>query len=81
LDNPKHPYTSGLISSIPKLTGDEFKGIDGRIPDYIDPPSGCRFHPRCPEVMEICEQEKPELVKVGGGRLVACHLFSTGGES
>lgn len=81
LDNPKHPYTSGLISSIPKLTGDEFKGIDGRIPDYIDPPSGCRFHPRCPEVMEICKQGKPELVKVGGGRLVACHLFSTGGES
>ncbi|MCK4417872.1 MAG: ABC transporter ATP-binding protein, partial [Candidatus Latescibacteria bacterium] len=77
LDNPKHPYTSGLISSIPKLTGDEFKGIDGRIADYIDPPSGCRFHPRCPQVMEICEQEKPELVKVGEDHLVACHLFST----
>lgn len=81
LDNPKHPYTSGLIGSIPKLTGAEFKGIDGRIPDYIDPPSGCRFHPRCPQVMEICEQEKPELVKIGEDHLVACHLFSTGGDS
>jgi len=81
LDNPRHPYTSNLISSIPKLTGDEFRGIDGRIPDYIDPPAGCRFHPRCPRVMEICKQEKPGLVKVGEDRLLACHLFSTGGGS
>jgi len=81
LENPKHPYTSGLIGAIPKLTGGEFKGIDGRIPDYIDPPSGCRFHPRCPQVMEICEQEKPKLVKVGEDHLVACHLLSSGGES
>lgn len=79
LKAPMHPYTCGLIRSIPKLTGDEFKGIDGRIPDYIDPPTGCRFHPRCPQVMEICEQEKPELVKVEEDRLVACHLFSRGG--
>ncbi len=81
LDNPKHPYTSGLISSIPKLTGGEFRGIDGRIPDYIDPPPGCRFHLRCPQVMEICKQEKPELVKIVEERLVACHLFSARGES
>jgi len=81
LDNPKHPYTSGLISSIPKLTGGEFRGIDGRIPDYIDPPPGCRFHLRCPQVMEICKREKPELVKTVEERLVACHLFSARGES
>lgn len=81
LDNPKHPYTLGLINSIPKLTGGEFKGIDGRIPDYIDPPPGCRFHPRCLQVMEICRQEKPKPVKVGEDHLVACHLFSSGGES
>jgi len=79
LKDPMHPYTCGLISSIPKLTGDEFKGIDGKIPDYIDPPSGCRFHPRCPQLMPLCEQEKPELVKVEEDRLVACHLFSRGG--
>jgi len=79
LKDPMHPYTRGLISSIPKLTGDEFKGIDGRIPDYIDPPPGCRFHPRCPQVMKICAQEKPELVEVAEGRSVACHLYSSGG--
>lgn len=81
LSSPRHPYTAGLIGSVPKLTGDEFKGIDGRLPNYTDPPSGCRFHPRCPQAIKICEREKPELVKIGEDCWVACHLFSTGGGS
>jgi len=81
LSSPRHPYTAGLIRSVPKLTGDEFKGIEGRLPDYTDPPSGCRFHPRCPQAIKICERGKPELVKIGEDRWVACHLFSAGGGS
>lgn len=77
LNNPLHPYTQGLIDSIPKITGGVFKGIDGRIPDYVYPPSGCRFHPRCEQTMEICRLHKPSLVKVNHSRLVACHLYTT----
>jgi oligopeptide/dipeptide ABC transporter ATP-binding protein len=76
LDNPMHPYTTGLISSIPKLTEDEYKGIDGRIPDYINSPSGCRFHPRCDKAVEICSQERPKLIEIGEEHLIACHLYA-----
>lgn len=75
LDNPKHPYTAGLLQAIPRLTEEEFMGIDGRIPDYIYPPSGCRFHPRCPHAMDVCTQVKPELVQVGDSHWAACHLY------
>jgi peptide/nickel transport system ATP-binding protein len=77
--NPKHPYTQGLLKSIPKLTGEGIsQGIPGRIPNYLSPPSGCRFHPRCERVKPVCSQEKPpfvELDRVGG---VACHLYRGG---
>jgi peptide/nickel transport system ATP-binding protein len=54
--NPAHPYTRGLISTVPRLTGGGIaSGIPGRIPDYLNPPSGCRFHPRCPSAMAICK--------------------------
>lgn len=72
---PQHPYTQGLLASIPKLTGGEAKGIDGRIPDYLDPPPGCRFHPRCPYVMPICSSQKPAPLSLAVGHLVACHLY------
>lgn len=65
---PLHPYTRGLLDSIPKLTGFESDGIEGRIPDYTDPPSGCRFHPRCPAYMAgTCEVEPPDdyVIKAG----------------
>lgn len=71
---PRHPYTQGLLASIPKLTGGEVVGIAGRIPDYVDPPPGCRFHPRCEHVMPQCQEVRPELVSVGPGHRVACHL-------
>lgn len=75
---PCHPYTQGLIASIPKLTGGEVLGIEGRIPDYVDPPSGCRFHPRCERVMAVCRETRPELVPIGPGHRVACHLIAEG---
>ena len=75
LDHPLHPYTKGLVHSIPRLSGRPFKGIDGQIPDYLNPPPGCRFHPRCEARMEVCSQEVPQLVETGGERRAACWLF------
>jgi oligopeptide/dipeptide ABC transporter ATP-binding protein len=72
---PRHPYTQGLLASIPKLTGEEVVGIEGRIPDYVDPPPGCRFHPRCERAMARCQEVRPELVPIGPGHMVACHLY------
>jgi peptide/nickel transport system ATP-binding protein len=76
-ENPHHPYTQGLISTVPRLTGGGIaQGIPGRIPDYRNPPSGCRFHPRCPYAMEICSREKPPVYQVEPDHSVACFLFS-----
>jgi peptide/nickel transport system ATP-binding protein len=76
--NPMHPYTQGLLKSVPKLTGAGFsEGIQGRIPDYIDPPTGCRFHPRCEYALEICRKEKPRLLKADAdNHRVACWLHN-----
>jgi len=75
-ESPRHPYTTGLLESIPKLTGFEGSGIDGSIPDYTEPPTGCRFHPRCPAYMEgECEAADPESITVGDGHEAACHLY------
>ncbi|MCL4515742.1 MAG: ABC transporter ATP-binding protein [Firmicutes bacterium] len=75
-ERPLHPYTTGLLSCIPKLTGGGVaEGIPGRIPDYMNPPAGCRFEPRCPKAMERCKKEKPEFVEVGKDHQVACFLY------
>lgn len=77
--NPLHPYTQGLISTVPRLTGGGIaSGIPGRIPDYHNPPSGCRFHPRCPHVMDICRTEKPPAYQVDANHQVACFLYRSG---
>lgn len=74
--NPLHPYTRGLVASVPRLTGGGIAvGIGGRIPSYLNPPSGCRFHPRCPQVMPVCSREKPTFYDVGGGHRVSCFLY------
>ena len=74
-DDPFHPYTRGLIESIPKLTGFQSTGIPGSIPDYTNPPDGCRYHPRCPAFMEgKCDADKPADYDVDG-RLVHCYLY------
>ena len=75
--NPKHPYTKILLDSIPSREKDinEIKPLPGPIPDPINPPPGCKFHPRCPHAMPICKKVRPKLVDTGGGHLVACHLY------
>lgn len=74
--NPLHPYTQGLMQAVPKLTGGGVAhGIPGRIPDYLDPPPGCRFHPRCPQVMDICRREKPPHFRADDGHQAACFLY------
>ena len=74
---PLHPYTQGLLNSI--LTFSKREGearvIQGVIPDLIEPPPGCRFHPRCPSSMEICEKEKPSWIESEEGHWVSCHLY------
>jgi peptide/nickel transport system ATP-binding protein len=70
---PKHPYTRHLIGSLPRI-GDAAprEGLQGTPPNLADPPSGCRFHPRCPLAMEVCRQASPPLLPAGPGRRVAC---------
>ena len=75
--DPKHPYTKGLLGSFPALTGPRVKltGIPGSPPDMRSPPSGCRFHPRCPEAITSCAAERPLLREITTGRHAACHLL------
>ena len=75
--DPLHPYTQGLKQAVPTLLGTRMTGIDGRVPAYTNPPNGCRFHPRCPRVMEVCKHTKPELTRIKDHRLVACHLYNS----
>lgn len=73
---PLHPYTRGLMASVPRLSGGGVSdGIPGRIPDYSDPPAGCRFNPRCPQVMDICRRQKPPMYTAGREHQVACFLY------
>ncbi len=79
LDEPLHPYSRGLVDSVPKLTEFDRKGIDGLIPDYTDPPSGCRFHPRCPAaIVGECDVNPPPRFELADGHEVACHLYEDG---
>jgi peptide/nickel transport system ATP-binding protein len=79
-DDPKHPYTKGLLSSVPRLTGEVLaKGIPGTVPDYTEAPSGCRFHPRCPHTMPKCVKQKPPMMALSARRNVACYLYSGDG--
>jgi peptide/nickel transport system ATP-binding protein len=78
--DPMHPYTVKLISAFPSVLGrkTELSSISGFPPDLLSPPSGCRFHPRCDYVMEICRKEEPPIVNVGGDHYVACWLCGGG---
>ena len=74
--NPLHPYTRGLMEAVPKLSGGGIAmGIPGRIPDYLSPPAGCRFHPRCAHVMPVCRRQKPAFFKVDEEHQAACFLY------
>jgi len=72
--NPLHPYTKALLESIPR-PGTEFKSIEGTVPNLVEPPSGCRFHPRCPMAMEICRKVRPPILEVKKDHFVSCHLL------
>ena len=73
---PLHPYTSGLMDAVPKLTGGGVtNGIPGRIPDYLNPIPGCRFHSRCDRVMDVCRRIKPPRVAIGPDHEVSCFLY------
>ncbi|HET6867269.1 MAG TPA: ABC transporter ATP-binding protein [Solirubrobacteraceae bacterium] len=76
-ERPLHPYTRGLMDAFPSVTGPrrELAGIPGSPPDLARPPAGCRFHPRCPEVMPQCLRVEPDLYAVGAAR-VRCLLYS-----
>jgi peptide/nickel transport system ATP-binding protein len=79
--NPLHPYTHGLMAAVPRLTGGGISdGIPGRIPDYMNPPPGCRFHPRCPRAMGVCSREKPAFYRLNDDHEVACFLYRDGEE-
>lgn len=73
--NPFHPYTKALLSAVPTITGTQEKDrivLEGEIPDPSNPPSGCRFHTRCPEKSAMCEHKDPPLIEVSEGHLAAC---------
>ncbi len=76
-ENPLHPYTKVLISSVPVADPRrkrETAILKGDVPSPINPPEGCAFHPRCPIAVARCSREEPELRDAGGGHMVACHL-------
>ncbi len=73
--DPKHPYTQGLLKSIPKLTEKGLHYIPGTPPDLRNPPQGCRFADRCPFVFDKCRREEPPMFKVGETQYAACWLY------
>ena len=75
-EHPHHPYTRGLLKAVPKIgRTDELQSIQGIVPDLVNPPSGCRFHPRCKHAMEICRKDFPPLIEIKSGHYVACYLY------
>ncbi|MCS7111534.1 MAG: ABC transporter ATP-binding protein [Ignisphaera sp.] len=75
-ENPLHPYTKALIESLPRI-GDKTlrKGLAGHPPDLINPPPGCRFHPRCPYAMDVCRREEPPIIEIDKEKFVSCWLY------
>ena len=78
--NPQHPYTVGLLNSIPRLDiqARHLTPIPGSVCNMMEPPSGCKFHPRCAHAMDVCRREVPKLKEVAPGHLAACHLHGRG---
>jgi peptide/nickel transport system ATP-binding protein len=74
---PLHPYTQMLLKAIPNILSpvEHLESIPGSVPEMVNPPSGCRFHPRCPFAMSVCRGERPKLLEVEEGHEVACYLY------
>lgn len=79
--SPMHPYTEALIEAIPRADGSGWlpESLPGEVPDPASPPSGCRFHPRCPYAFDRCHTDVPPLLEIVDGRRVACWLHELGG--
>ncbi len=78
--DPLHPYTQGLLESIPKIGyRGKLRAMPGEVPSLLDPPPACRFHPRCPFVMDECRKVKPKAYK-RGDHVVLCHLYREEGK-
>jgi oligopeptide/dipeptide ABC transporter ATP-binding protein len=78
-ENPLHPYAQALFASIPIPDPTKRKArapLLGEVPSPINPPTGCRFHPRCSVAMDVCQRVEPPLIDVGGGHYVACHVVT-----
>ncbi|MFM7420320.1 MAG: oligopeptide/dipeptide ABC transporter ATP-binding protein, partial [Alphaproteobacteria bacterium] len=80
-NDPQHPYTRALIAAVPaphpsRRSRGKRENIAGDIPSALNPPSGCRFHTRCPHVMPICKEVAPPLTQTQAGHQVACHLVT-----
>jgi len=75
--DPKHPYTQGLLRTVPniELADQKLEGIPGSPPDLLDLPNGCRFWPRCPQVMSMCRKKEPPMIELGDGHSVRCFLY------
>jgi len=79
-ENPLHPYTRILIEAVPipnPLLRKTRKGLDGEPPSPVSPPSGCRFHPRCPRARRVCREVAPVRTQLDSEHQVACHLFQS----
>lgn len=87
--HPAHPYTRGLLASVPSPDPEAPRIVSqvlGDVPSPSSPPAGCRFHTRCPEVLDVCKREQPELIQLGGPdkkgvRMVRCHLHQAAGST
>ena len=77
--SPLHPYSQGLIRSIPQETSQRVEGLPGEAPSPWNYPSGCRFHPRCPHIFQPCSERTPKLLGQGKDRWAACHLYAEEG--
>jgi peptide/nickel transport system ATP-binding protein len=81
LDDPRHPYTRALLSAVPVIDPGQRRQVirlEGDMPSPRHPPSGCHFHPRCPEVIEVCRHHYPVETRLGSTRRVCCHCVATG---
>ncbi len=77
-ERPRHPYTKALLSAVPVPDPEyvrEYQPLEGEVPSPVDPPSGCRFHPRCPYATPFCKKAAPSLVEFSPGHFCACHML------
>lgn len=76
-NEPRHPYTRALLNAVPRFSHEgELQSIDGNVPNLVNPPSGCRFHPRCKAAKAICKEAFPETKELGNNHQVACYLYT-----